>query len=60
MNIMTECVRMCARIGASVCLMSNGWFCVTRETSEVYYERLSELYSDLCADRLNDYLLCVC
>ena len=60
MSIMNDCVSMCSSIGATLDFLSNGWFCVVRGCSEVYYERLSELYADLLSGRLNEYLLSIC
>ena len=60
MAIINECLSMAQGINANVDYLSNGWLIVTRGSAEVYYERLSELHSDLLSGRVNDYLLSVC
>lgn len=57
--IINECIIMASRIKADIFYLSNGWFMVTRNDQEVYYDRFSELYSDLSTGMLNDYLMSV-
>lgn len=57
--IINECIIMASRIKADIFYLSNGWFMVTRDAQEVYYDRFSELYSDLYTGMLNDYLMSV-
>lgn len=60
MDVINECLSMAKKIGASIEYLSNGWLCLSKNEQCVYYERLSELYSDLSTGIASDYLLCVC
>lgn len=59
LSVVDECVYLATKMGAKIFHLSNGWFLVTRGSNEVYYDRFSELHSDLTSGMLNDYLMSV-
>jgi hypothetical protein len=57
MAIINECLSIAEGLGISIDYLSNGFFCISKDSCEVFYDQISDLYSDLLSGRVNDYLL---